>query len=1138
MLKNKFLLNLTIYLIGGLVGLFILSRYFLPGNFILAGHDSGLPLDAKGFFLSRLYAWDDRLGFGIDNSHLFGSLTLHAVDYFSGLIGGTPYAGNWFNLFFWLGAIFVAAIILAYQLKDILSKYLVFILPPLLIFNFYLFQSIFILERAKYSVLVGILLFLAVFLRWRQQKTSLLSAGLQSSLIFFFFNGGSLLGLPLFGSFLIVALAILLFDLLRVIKSRSFSYIFKTSVFFVLFVLFSALLNSYQLLPYLQNIVSQEFFVHTGVSAVSQNRGWLDYISQNTSWLNLLRMQGVPNWFIDVFKIHPDHPYSYIYLTNQFFIALSFLLPILAFLSLVLFKEFKQKSQLLLFALIALLAIPFAAGTHPPFGFLYNLLFDNIPGFFIFRTPYYKFIGAFYIGLAVLLAATLAYFVGKLENKLKILPGFIICIFIITLWLGYHYNLLIPQNVFTWKKGYSTRFEMPPYIQQFKEWDSAQKYNKRILLLPPLQGNKQIDSYTFGYWSLSPLTYSLSSGTILIDDAALSGGEKTWVEGLYSAIEQKDSLKIIAIANRLNVGRVLLRKDFEKKELVENYFRVLADTNIFEKIDEFGQWQLYKIKSADGDLINILNSFYLVPRKDEDLGRSFDISGNYAFEEFDYSKLNVDNFVSRKIKIYECQSCDLENLNTGDNLPPVSVYPNSPFYFIKDLREEEKLKKSLSDSDKIDSYLGFIARRNSEVRSMVLLGVESRYILSNIKKINLYLDEIKNILDRHPELSGSYTQAQQILNLTNPVLNSIRKIINTAEFSFKPREVRAETYEMIWRLNNLVSFFTPQADFPKLRSNKKYLIGSEGEFFFSKEELTKNTDGQIIMPGEIIYQIEGKERKIEYEKAGDNWLTIKIPEDLKTNGEIIMKYNLENLFKFEKRSQELTPSGAQGCISGRIINFEAGQMYEINVQAKNKVQKLKLFFQGKEKSKFIDSEYGVDLSPVEASIPYRYVYQSFGDGEISLIYVCSGDRDYPDLEAIEIYQLFQPRLLSISDQKNITTGIPYINYQKINPTKYSISINQAPNPFILTLNERFSRFWKIYQVDVGKGKKKIEEYNHFMINGYANAWLIDNIGDSKWLIEFSPQPLFYVGLTITGFSLISAISALTFLSIKSRKGKL
>ena len=80
-IKNGFLFWVILYGFSCLAGLLILTYIWLPSGFSLAGHDSGLPLDAKQFLQTRLFAWDDRLGFGLDNSAYFGSLTIHFFDF-------------------------------------------------------------------------------------------------------------------------------------------------------------------------------------------------------------------------------------------------------------------------------------------------------------------------------------------------------------------------------------------------------------------------------------------------------------------------------------------------------------------------------------------------------------------------------------------------------------------------------------------------------------------------------------------------------------------------------------------------------------------------------------------------------------------------------------------------------------------------------------------------------------------------------------------------------------------------------------------------------------------------------------------------------------------------------------------------
>ncbi len=170
--KSK--IQVVIYLLVFLVSLLLLTRFWLPRGFTLAGHDSGLPLDSASFLISRLYAWNPNIGFGMDNSHLFGSLSLHLIDYLSSIVANTSYAGNWFNVFIWLSLILLAATFFAYNFRKIFGMYFVFLFPIFIIFNLYLFQSIYILERAKYSILISTLIFSTILIKVVVKKIKLL----------------------------------------------------------------------------------------------------------------------------------------------------------------------------------------------------------------------------------------------------------------------------------------------------------------------------------------------------------------------------------------------------------------------------------------------------------------------------------------------------------------------------------------------------------------------------------------------------------------------------------------------------------------------------------------------------------------------------------------------------------------------------------------------------------------------------------------------------------------------------------------------------------------------------------------------------------------------------------------------------
>lgn len=142
---------------------------------------------------------------------------------------------------------------------------------------------------------------------------------------------------------------------------------------------------------------------------------------------------------------------------------------------------------------------------------------------------------------------------------------------------------------------------------------------------------------------------------------------------------------------------------------------------------------------------------------------------------------------------------------------------------------------------------------------------------------------------------------------------------------------------------------------------------------------------------------------------------------------------------------------------------------------------------------------------------------------------------------------------------------PAITFQKVNPTKYEVRVENATQPFFLVFNENYSPQWKAsvesrklgldeviasYQdTNVNEANheasftpedisyvftKPLNENNHFTVNGYANAWYIDPAQMSNGNEEFTitlyylPQSYFYLGLFATGFTVIVCVGYLVF----------
>jgi len=96
--------------------------------------------------------------------------------------------------------------------------------------------------------------------------------------------------------------------------------------------------------------------------------------------------------------------------------------------------------------------------------------------------------------------------------------------------------------------------------------------------------------------------------------------------------------------------------------------------------------------------------------------------------------------------------------------------------------------------------------------------------------------------------------------------------------------------------------------------------------------------------------------------------------------------------------------------------------------------------------------------------------------------------------------------------------------------------------------EQWSALWSAWK-DRGK---RIEIKDHFVVNGYANGWIVpvgqvtgqrlkvkgeENTIDFQIVLEFKPQRLFEIGLLISGITLLGCIGYLGYDFRRRRKNK-
>lgn len=150
---------------------------------------------------------------------------------------------------------------------------------------------------------------------------------------------------------------------------------------------------------------------------------------------------------------------------------------------------------------------------------------------------------------------------------------------------------------------------------------------------------------------------------------------------------------------------------------------------------------------------------------------------------------------------------------------------------------------------------------------------------------------------------------------------------------------------------------------------------------------------------------------------------------------------------------------------------------------------------------------------------------------------------------------------SLVENQNLSS--PQITFQQLNPTSYRVVVKNSTGPFILNFAESFSPLWKAYikeglaqakdapvsqKENVTELKSKIElfttsnifkkplnEATHFKTNGFGNGWLINNQGDITVDIEYENQHYVYLGLIISGLSILISVLYLVWVKVNSKK---
>lgn len=100
----------------------------------------------------------------------------------------------------------------------------------------------------------------------------------------------------------------------------------------------------------------------------------------------------------------------------------------------------------------------------------------------------------------------------------------------------------------------------------------------------------------------------------------------------------------------------------------------------------------------------------------------------------------------------------------------------------------------------------------------------------------------------------------------------------------------------------------------------------------------------------------------------------------------------------------------------------------------------------------------------------------------------------------------QGRVVNFDSQNVQTDNVPTVTYQKINPTKYKVTVNDLTRSAFLVFSQNYDGLWKL------------DNQSSLPVYSLLNGFKIEKNG--QYIVEFEAQKYVYPGLVISGLTLV------------------
>lgn len=837
--------------------------------------------------------------------------------------------------------------------------------------------------------------------------------------------------------------------------------------------------------------------------------------------------------------------------------------------------------------LIGLTALFFINGTRPPFGMLYQFLYDNSFVLRIFREPFTKFTEIYVLSIISLCY----FFLLGLSTKLDFRKYVLACVIALAIVILNTKPVLVGDHVVTsWNGSVRTmQVDIPYYWKEFEDYTTNTLNNARILTLPKVYYGAAWN-WVRGFTSADDVAVNFVHNGNGIIRGLLNNGSIS--SGLINNIFGKDKLSKNYLA-LLGINYILQENDMDWRYSGDGTLspelatRFISTLNILpaKSFGMFDKTYISKIPNREPksglknqltyELLNkdILNLFHI---DEKDTLPLFYIPKYTVYSVNDASALqktlNVGNYdIATQFYLKNKKRFSKELLRQSDEItvigdrfepkinfatlvwnpswswPVPSVSPNNKKYILVELKEKLSRLTQSSLLGKIDSYIWLGAKRVSEINKYELKGIEA---VENIKKATELFKTAVNLIEPDfPENSQVEYWAMQ---------GKLYSYLQKSIFILQKNDLKEAELEEITKLYNDYS----KNLYERVKTGctyycYKFEVPQDGAY--SLFNVNVSVDNAIK---EDLSLISGDMYKLDYKEPSPHYI-LELDKITKNNVAQFIKlaeWVPNNIYKITF-DYKVKNSNFDLVVLEDKVDYATTKLGATPV-----TQRKKLFNQNFNYSR-------ICLDNDECYSRYERYIEASPDAKGGYLYIALPVEDasdsYADIMNIKIEAFTEPLLFLklVNTPKEVQTQ-PNITFKKINPTKYEIYVSNAETPFTIVFNETFSRFWKLRLVDethedkyydnnfiynslntlVSKSEffsnlsyrsvfsKEIARDNHYIVNSYANSWYVMPSSVQKkqnyiLIAEFSLQKylisfFMFFGLTIIICCFVIVVSML------------